>query len=162
MAHPLNRALVLNRCANPDVRRYAAIHKQIVVPLAETRGTSWAFREHLVYVALRGEHHLKDLADELLGDVVVKQVGHRVDEHHPWCCPASGLFQAIGPQPDGERIVSIVGSIYSRRLCKVDVAQPAAGKHWAHPVLTLVQPVTGFQVASVHCMPVRSPMRPPW
>jgi hypothetical protein len=47
-----------------------------------------AFGEDLERMSMRQCHHAGYRDDVLVGDVVLEEITHRVDEHHPRCGPA--------------------------------------------------------------------------
>src|SRR5437773_2100784 len=51
---------------DPDVRRQVAVRKEVRVFLAEPAGTRGSLGQHLVDVAIRGEHDLKHAAPECI------------------------------------------------------------------------------------------------
>jgi hypothetical protein len=133
--------LVLDAHAPPNVIQF---RRKAEFRLKQIPQAFGPFGQDLVGVPIRLGHDLGDQNDVFVGDVLVEQVAHRVDEHHLRLGPKERFGQFLGNQTQVEAL--LVGmarhapKAFGERL---GVAVGATG-------LILVQPRTGFQVASVH------------
>ena len=88
-----------------------------------------------------------DRVDVLVGHVLVEQVAHRVDEDHPRTGASGGARRASRARAGGRTPARRDGP--ARRGTARRTSRRSSGRS---PGLILVQPRTGFQVASVHSM----------
>lgn len=91
-----------------------------------------------------GQHDLTDLRDVVVGNLIVEQVAHGVDENLLWLRPAQRIRQVFRHQAKVEALlISMAGN-----------SPPSLGEGFGvavlQPGLILSQPRTGFQVALVH------------
>ena len=100
--------------------------------------------QDLIGVPVRRPHHLDDGFDVIVRHVLMEEVAHRVDEDHLRCRPAERLGELLGHEAQVEsllvRVVRDAPESLGERL----------GVAMLQPGLILVQPRTGFHVASVH------------
>jgi hypothetical protein len=77
--------IILDGGAHPDVIRDvpSATSKEITMAAVETQCATGPLREDLVDMLVSHEHDLEYRADELLRDLGMEEVGHRVHEDHP-------------------------------------------------------------------------------
>lgn len=82
--------MVLNGHAPPNVRQPGRKLEIVLEHLLHSLG---ALRKDLVGVPVGGGHHLEGCDDELIGNVVVEQIRHAVNEDPLWTRPPKRLKQ---------------------------------------------------------------------
>ena len=94
----MNEAAVLDAHADPDVLRPGQGGRE--------RGEALvALGQDLEDVMLSLAHRLEDLGDHLIGDVLVEEVAHRVDEDELGLAPLQRKLQAVRPEPQVEALL---------------------------------------------------------
>jgi hypothetical protein len=63
-------------------------------------------------------HHLEDPRDVVVGDALVEQVAHRVDEDHPWSLPTQRMLKPIRPQLEREALLIGMTRHPNKTLCE--------------------------------------------
>src|SRR6266550_6450448 len=127
--------LILNRCPHPNVRWYSCQSEDITEFLPESHSACGSLCEHLIDVAVRPKHHIEHPNNEIIGDVVVEEIRHRVDEHHARRGPRSRMLQAIWPEPHGEWISPIGRRVHDRPSTCVDVVETLTGERFGVTVV---------------------------
>ena len=64
-------------------------------------------------------HHLEDIGDEVVGDTLVEEIRHRVDEDPPGSLPLKVVLEAVGPEPETEALLVGVAPNPFQRSAKV-------------------------------------------
>jgi len=115
-------AAVLDRHAHPDVARPRQLWRELDQPLVP-------LGQDLEGVLLRAGHHVEHLGDVLIGDVLVEEVAHRVDEHDARAAPAQRHLQALRPQAQVEALLVGVARHTAPALGeRLGVAMRASGR----------------------------------
>jgi hypothetical protein len=91
--------LIFDRYAEPHMRRGRARPVTVVNEFHQERT---AFRQHLINVPVGLFHRVEHGTDVRLGNVLVKEIAHRVDEDHARPLPIERLLEALGPQGEIE------------------------------------------------------------
>lgn len=89
--------LVLDADAHPDVR----LPGKLRVEGKQAVGT---LGEDLILMPIGAHHDIEDFLDVIVGDFVVEEVAHRVDEDDLGFLPAQWDFEGLGLQRDGKSI----------------------------------------------------------
>jgi hypothetical protein len=85
----VHKASVLDAHTDPDVRRPGEARGELGQALVP-------FRKDLEYVPVGLTHDCKDVGDEVVGDVFVEEVAHRVHKDRPRLSPAKWLVKTLG------------------------------------------------------------------
>ena len=100
--NPANIAVGFHADAEPDLGRPGE-------GFVEGEEALGAFGEYLVAVPVGLGHHGENLADEVVGDGVVEEVAHGVDEDGAGLAPAEGDVQGVGVGGDDGEAVAVFG-----------------------------------------------------
>src|SRR5205085_6987121 len=87
-------------------------------------------RKHLIHVPVNPEHHVENSAHEFIRHVVMEEIRHRVDKHHARLGPTRGILEAIGPQPNRERVATVVGRVNDGEAPSVYVREAFFGERF--------------------------------
>jgi hypothetical protein len=105
--------LVLDGGPDPDMLRDRPTPEEALIPLPEPPGPRGALRQDLVDVAIDLEHDLEGPPEEVLRDIGVEKIRHGVHEDDPRIPPPPRLRQPIGPEANGERVLSVLRGVYN-------------------------------------------------
>ena len=101
--------------------------------------------EHLEDVPVGSLHYVEYLIDECRRDLFVKEIAHGVDKHFPGGVSMKVVALAVPDEAEDQTRTHRGVQVFRENVL------PGARRSNCHiPRDTLVQPVTGFQVASVH------------
>jgi hypothetical protein len=91
------------------VRGNLAVLEEVRVTQGEALHARGSLRKELVDVPVGLEHDFEDTANEALGNVRMKQIAHAVHEYTAGLSPSHGILEALRPEPDGERVLLVLG-----------------------------------------------------
>jgi len=88
---------VLDRDSEPDMRRALGIR---ITPVDVAFHSFRALGQDLEYMSLVTLHLVENLVDELVGDIAMEQITHRVDEDPPRLPPVRRVLEPLRMQHD--------------------------------------------------------------
>ena len=92
------------------------------------------------------KHHLEHPSNEGFGDVLVEQIRHGVDEHHPWLTPSGRVRKAGRPDPYRERVALLcIGHHHGQ------TGQIPAAKSSASQALSVAVIASGAHLGAASC-----------
>jgi hypothetical protein len=117
-----------------------------------------ALRENLERVPMRLGHHVEHRRDERERDELVEEIAHGIDEHEPWPPPLEWLLEALGMK---HHVLARIRR-QPRSPTPAEAERERLGVAVGTPQAHFRAAVTGFHVASVHSIALRSAVPRPF